>query len=162
MRKLSLSLLTIAGASILVFALAAPAVAADSVPKIVRGKTYSVNVITSFGTTFTDCFRFSATTLFIDGCGDSGPVGEVALSALSGLTGFRASVPCGGLNLVWIGTSVDGAPLPQGADVVAATAVGLSQGTSFSINGIGNASCPSSAASNGVNYTKGLATVPKQ
>ena len=162
MRKLSLSLLTGAGAAVLAVALAAPAAAADTFPKMVRGKTYSVNVLTSFGTTFTDCFRFSETTLYIDGCGDSGPVGEVALSQLSGLTGWRASVPCGGLNLVWIGTSVDGAPLPQGADVVGATAVGLSEGTSFSVNGIGNTSCPSSAVSHGLNYTKGLAIAPKK
>lgn len=160
MRKLSLSLLT--GAAALVFAVAIPAAAADATPKVVKGKTYSVNVVTSFGTTFTDCFRFSDTTLYIDGCGDSGPVGEIAISQLSGLTGWRASVPCGGLNLVWVGTSVDGAPLPQGADVAGAVAVGMSQGTSFSINAIGNPSCPSSAASNGVNYTKGLATAPKK
>ena len=162
MRKLSLSLITIAGVALLVFVLAAPAMAADSAPKMVKGKTYSVNVLTSFGTTFTDCFRFSDTTLFIDGCGDSGPVGEVPLSSLSGLTGWRASVPCGGLSLVWVGTSVDGAPLPQGADMIGSIAVGMSEGTSFTINGIGNASCPSSAASNGVNYTKGLATAPKK
>jgi hypothetical protein len=66
-----------------------------------------------------------------------------------------------GVNLVFIGTSVDGAPLPQGADVSDATAVGLAQGSSFSINGIGHARCSSSAASNGVNYTKGLATTPR-
>jgi hypothetical protein len=95
MYKLSSSLLIGIGAVVLVLALS-PTVAADLAPKLVRGKTYQVNVISSFGNTFTDWFRFSDTTVFIDGCGDAGPVGEVALSQLSGVTGWRANVPCGG------------------------------------------------------------------
>lgn len=150
------------GMLVLVSAIAIPVFAADSAPKIVKGKVYTVSVQTSFGTTFTDCFRFSDAALFIDGCGDSGPVGEVEVSALSGLTGWRAKVPCGGLNLVWVGTSVDGAPLPEGADMLGAIAVGMSQGTSFAVNGLGNPGCTASAASNGLNYIKPVTAPPKQ
>ncbi|MEO8663543.1 MAG: hypothetical protein ABI693_34120 [Bryobacteraceae bacterium] len=146
----------------LLLALTPAAFAADSTPKIVKDKTYAVTVVTSFGTTFTDCFRFTQTTLSIDGCGDSGPAGEVPLSRLSGVTGWSGKVPCGGLNLIFIGTSVDAAPLPQGADMIGGTAVGLSEGTAFSVSGIGSETCPSSAVRNGLNYTKGLAAPVKK
>ena len=126
------------------------AFAADAV----ANKVYAVNVLTSFGTSFTDCFRFTDTTFSIDGCGDSGPFKEIPISGLSGVTGWGATISCGGLNLVWMGTSVDGAPLIQGADVVGSTAIGKTQGTTFSVNGLGTDTCPLAIATNGINYTR--------
>jgi len=160
MCKKAFPTVTSGGVLSLLLALSPAAFAADSTPKIVKDKVYAVTVVTSFAGSFTDCFRFTQTTLSIDGCGDSGPVGEVPLSHLSGVTGWSAKVPCGGLNIVFMGTSLDAAPLPQGADMIGGTAVGLSQGTSFSISGIGSETCPASAVSNGLNYTKGLAAAP--
>lgn len=124
----------------------------------VDGKAYQVNVISSFGTSFTDCFRFSSGNVFeIDGCADSGPYGEAPALGTTFFTGWAGSVPCGGLNLQWVGSAVFGANFPAGggADLISATAVGESEGTTFAVNGFAVNTCPRSAAKGGMNYSKG-------
>ncbi len=139
----------------LALVVAAPAFG-DAIPKTVANKVYSVNVQTSFGTTFTDCFRFTASTLEVDGCGDSGPFTEQALFGTTFVTGWGAHVPCTGLDIIWFGTATDGTGFPggQGGDVIGGTAIGLTQGTTFSVNGIASAVCPASSVRNGLNYTR--------
>ncbi len=151
------SLVTCIGIAILVLTLCAPALAADSSPSKVKGKVFAVMVQPSFGggTTFADCFRFTDTTMAIDGCGDSGPLVEVPLL---GTTPFISlwigSVPCSGLNLVFIGTSVDGSKLPIGLDQLGGSAIGKAEGSTFSALGTAVASCPASSVKNGMNYKK--------
>ena len=88
-----------------------------------------------------DCWRFTATTVTTDQCGDVGPLIEFPLFGGSGFSLWIGRVPCGGQNLVFFGTSFDGAIFPFGGNVVSATAVGLTQGFTLAGEGFENPSC---------------------
>jgi hypothetical protein len=111
----------------------------------VKDQTYDVWVSASFDSPpfppFHDCFRFTNRRLCIDACGDCGSLSEVPLLGI-----WQARVSCGGLNLVFVGTSMDGPDTP----VIGGTAVGREQKTNFAIAGVANASCsPDAAVSRG-------------
>ena len=130
----------------LIFALTASATAAG--PSSVAGKVYDLYVSQSFAPPpfppFHDCARFTETQMCLDACGDCGaltifPMGaENPNGAL-----WIGSVPCGGLNLIAFGTSVDGAGLPgnSGGNVLGAVFVGTIQGTTFGAEGVENRAC---------------------
>jgi hypothetical protein len=124
----------------------------------VAGKTYDLRVSRGFDPQpfepFHDCLRFTKTTITTDVCGDTGPLSEIRLGSV---TLWQGTVPCGGLNLRFTGTSKDGPEIP----VLGGVVVGISEKTNFGIEGVENASCslssvPSSAPSRGGNpYAKG-------
>ena len=88
-----------------------------------------------------DCWRFTDTTVTTDQCGDVGPLVEFPLFGVPGLSLWIGQVPCGGQNLVFFGTSFDGAIFPFGGNVVSATAVGLTQGFTVAGEGFENPNC---------------------
>ena len=89
-----------------------------------------------------DCVRFTGATISSDACGDVGLFVEFPLFSTPGLTLWIGSVPCQGANLVYFGTSYDGAAvLPLGGNVMSASVVGLSQGWTLSLEGFENPSC---------------------
>lgn len=108
-----------------------------------EGKAYDFWVSRSFGVSpyepFHDCARFSDTQMYLDNCGDAGPLTTVPLNPFMRL--WIGSVPCGGLNLTWIGTMVDGSILPEGLDVVIGNGLGQTEQTSFSGEGLHNPDC---------------------
>ena len=80
--------------------------------------------------------RFTGATISSDACGDVGLFVEFPLFSTPGLTLWIGSVPCQGANLVYFGTSYDGAAvLPLGGNVMSASVVGLSQGWTLSLEG---------------------------
>ena len=88
-----------------------------------------------------DCLRFTATTMTSDACGDTGAFVEFPLFSTPGLSLWIGQVPCSGANLVYFGTSYDGAVLPLGGNVVSASVVGLTQGSTIALEGFENAAC---------------------
>ena len=88
-----------------------------------------------------DCLRFTATTMTSDACGDTGAFVEFPLFSTPGLTLWIGQVPCSGANLVYFGTSYDGAVLPLGGNTVSASVVGLTQGSTIALEGFENAAC---------------------
>lgn len=124
-------------------------VGADEGWSTVKGKTYDVWVSPSHGTPpfqpFHDCARFTQDTMTLDGCSapNTGPLTvEINLSGPV-LTVWSGQVPCGGLNLVWLGTSLDAGVLPQGADVMGASGLALDPARPFSygMEGVRNEDC---------------------
>jgi len=122
--------------------LAASASAQDTV----KNKTYDVWVSQSFATPpyapFQDCLYFPPGQVCLAQCGDCGTVAEAKIGAF-GLSFWTGTVPCGGLNLQLVGTSVDGNLLAgqSGADVAAASIVGTAQGTTFGLQGVADPLC---------------------
>jgi hypothetical protein len=112
----------------------------------VTNKTYDVWVSQSFATPpftpFHDCATFTKTKMCLAQCGDCGPLSEVQIGTTSI---WKGTVPCGGLNLVFTGTSISG---PQ-ANVIGASSVGGSEGTNFGLEGVQNQSCSLAAAAAG-------------
>ena len=88
-----------------------------------------------------DCVRFTATTISSDVCGDSGAFVEFPLFSTPGLTLWIGNLPCQGANLVYFGTSYDGAVLPLAGNVMSASVVGLTQGSTIALEGFENADC---------------------
>ena len=88
-----------------------------------------------------DCVRFTAFTIASDACGDRGPFVESTLLSTPGLTFWVGQVPCQGANLVYFGTSFNGTGLPFGGNVMSASVVGLSQGSTLALEGFENPSC---------------------
>lgn len=112
----------------------------DTAPRAsVKNKAYDVWVSPNFASPpyqpFHDCFRFSGRQLCIEGCGDEcGPISEVPLLGV-----WQARVSCGGLNLVFIGTSLDG----PATKVIGGSAAGSTESTNFGFEGVVNPSCSS-------------------
>ncbi len=108
----------------------------------VANTTYDVYVSQSFAgppyTPFHDCFRFSATQVCSDGCGDCGPFSQVNFGP-GGVSVWSAAISCGGLNLVVTGTTVGGKALP--ADVFGASMIGKEQATTFGLEGAADSAC---------------------
>ncbi len=117
-----------------------------AVTPTVMNKTYDVWVSQGFGTPpftpFHDCATFTKTKMCLAQCGDCGGLSEVQIGATSI---WKGQVPCGGLNLVFTGTSLNG---PQ-APVIGAAAVGNLEGTNFGLEGVQNQSCSLAAAAAG-------------
>ena len=88
-----------------------------------------------------DCVHFTDTTMTTDECGDTGPLVEFPLFGAPGMSFWIGQVPCGGQNFVFFGTSFDGAGFPSGGNVMAGTAVGITQGTTLAIEGFENSAC---------------------
>jgi hypothetical protein len=89
--KGSATLLTL---SLVVFSLGLARASNTSEPPDVTGNTYHVTVVSSFGTTFTDCFHFdvpAAGMLSIDGLGFPIPYKHGQLDAIG--TQFKAVSP---------------------------------------------------------------------
>jgi hypothetical protein len=130
-----------------VTALAADPPAATPVPMTVKGKVYDVWVSQSFAPPprepFHDCARFTETQMCLDQCGDCGVLQEYPVFGTPQFTFWIGRVPCGDLNLVFVGTSHDGLPGPGGmpVPVMGASAVGTTQGSSFGVEGTANMSC---------------------
>jgi hypothetical protein len=82
----------IAALGVLIFAASGLGFApVNATPADVTGKTFNVTVVSSFGTTFTDCFRFdspAAGDLTIDGLGQTVTYGHGQLDAVG--TRFKA------------------------------------------------------------------------
>ncbi|RMF84218.1 MAG: hypothetical protein D6736_19730 [Nitrospinota bacterium] len=118
-------------------------VGAEPVKAGVAGKVYDVWVSQSFTSPphdpFFDCARFGRNTMSLDKCGDSGPLTEIPINALLSL--WIGRVPCGGLNLVFIGTAIERANLPSGANVIGASGLGQTEGTNFGLEGVENPDC---------------------
>ena len=125
------------------------AVPASGIPNTVSGKVYDVWVVTSFnppGTPpFHDCARFTATAMCLDQCGDCGKLVEAPMQGGTTGTIWHGKVPCGGLDLGFIGTSFDGF---QGIGTMGAEGIGHGQGTNFGMTGAQNSSCSLAAPAN--------------
>lgn len=134
--------------------LAAPTTAQDVSPSRVKGRTYDVWVSQGFATPpfapFHDCASFTDTQMCIMGCGDCGTLTESGTSP----SFWVGRVPCGGLNLVFIGTSFDGFGTPSSKPVIGASGVGTTERTTFGLEGVENPSCTlaAGAARNGQRY----------
>jgi len=104
----------------------------------VINKTYDLWVSQSFADRpfqpFHDCATFTKTQMCLPQCGDCGPLSEVQLGPNSI---WKGEVPCGGLNLVFTGTSRNG---PATA-VIGASVVGNTEATNFAAEGIRDQSC---------------------
>ena len=131
---------------------------------IVKNKSYDLWVSQSFSTPpyapFHDCLRFPPQQACLDLCGDCGNVVETRLGL--SLTLWSATVPCGGLNLQFVGTSVDGNLFPggAGADVLGGIVRGATELTTFGAEGIANPTCTvGTAAGRGISnpYSKAAA-----
>ena len=90
-----------------------------------------------------DCWHFTDTTMTTDRCGDSGPLVEFPLFGAPGMSLWIGQVPCGGQNLVFFGTSYDGAVFPFGGNVVSGTGLSLTLGLTLAAEGFENPSCSS-------------------
>ena len=88
-----------------------------------------------------DCVRFTESTISSDACGDTGPLVEFPLFSTPGLTFWIGQVPCSGADLVYFGTSYDGAALPSGGNVMSASVVGLTEGSTLALEGFENPAC---------------------
>ena len=111
---------------------------------VVAGRTFSVWVSPSFGVSpyapFQDCARFSANQMCLDGCGDCGALVEAPLvPPLINL--WVGQVPCGTLNLVWVGTSIDLAAAPDGANVMSASGLSATSAISYAMEGVEDPNC---------------------
>lgn len=122
----------------------------------VRGKQYSIWVSPSFGVSpyppFQDCATFTQTTMDFAGCGDgqNGVIASETNLGSAALTLWVGIEPCSGLNLLAIGTSFDGSTLPIGADVMGGSIIGLTEGSSFGIEGVRD-QCPAPLSLDGGN-----------
>lgn len=127
---------------VLILALVALAAGAAE-PEGPQNLTYDVWVKASFNVEpFHDCARFSGNEMCLDGCGDCGPLVIVDSMGPSGaVTVWQARVPCGGLNLVFAGTSFDGLSFGFGANVIGGSGAGLVESTAFGIEGQENVAC---------------------
>ena len=112
---------------------------------MVANKTYEVWFSRSFDAPpfvpLRDCWHFTDTTMTTDQCGDVGPLVEFPLFGASGFSLWIGQVPCQGQNLIFFGTSYDGAIFPLGGNVVSATGVGVTQGFTLAAEGFENPSC---------------------
>jgi hypothetical protein len=119
----------------------------------VMNKTYDLWVSQGFASPpfqpFHDCATFTKTKMCLAQCGDCGALSEVQLGPVSI---WKGEVPCGGLNLVFTGTSRNGPEVP----VIGASAVGNTQRTNFGAEGVRDQSCSLASTSTSGNtlYTK--------
>ena len=88
-----------------------------------------------------DCVRFTGTTISSDSCGDTEPLVDFPLFGVPGLSLWIGYVPYGGSNLIFFGTSFDGAAFPQGGNVMSASIISASQGFTLGMEGFENPSC---------------------
>lgn len=109
----------------------------------VANKTYDLWVSQGFAGPpffpFQDCATFTKTQMCLAQCGDCGPFSEVELGPVSI---WKGRVPCGGLNLVFTGTSRNAPEIP----VIDATVVGTTQQTIFAAEGVRDQACPAFAS----------------
>ena len=114
-------------------------------PQTVVNKTYEVQLSRAFDpppyVPTRDCVRFTDTTVSTDSCGDSGGLTEFTFVGVPGLTFWVGYVPCSGVNLIFFGTSFDGAIFPLGGNVMSATVVGLNPGFTMALEGFENPAC---------------------
>ena len=107
-------------------------------PSTVANRTYDLWVSQGFAVPpffpFHECASFTKTQMCLAVCGDCGPLAEVQFGAASI---WQGRVPCGGLNLLFTGTSKNG---PEAA-VIGASVTGRTQGTNFGAEGIQDQSC---------------------
>ena len=113
---------------------------------IVSGRDYDVWVSQSFGAPpfppFHDCARFQGGQMCLDLCGDCGPILFEAplFGGGFGMTFWGAFVPCNGLNLTFIGTSLDGAGFGA-ANVMGGFGLGAAELATFGTQGVENPAC---------------------
>jgi hypothetical protein len=109
----------------------------------VQGRTFDIWVSPSFAPPphqpFFDCMRFNQTEACLDACGDCGPFTESRLKR-GQYTLWVARIPCGGLDLEFVGTSANGLG-PQPVPVLGASVLGFAQNTSFGTEGVENPTC---------------------
>jgi hypothetical protein len=121
-----------------------PVAAQNAKASRVAGRVYDVWVVQSFappGTPpFHDCARFTTNTMCLDQCGDCGPMVENPPGGAGTL--WQGVVPCGGLNLVFFGTSFDGFPAsPASKPAMGGTGLSLTEQTTFGVGGMENPAC---------------------
>ena len=117
----------------------APLIAqAPEAPSTVANRTYDLWVSQGFASPpfvpFHDCASFTKTQMCLAACGDCGALSEVQFGSASI---WQGTVPCGGLNLLFSGTSKNG---PEAA-VIGASVTGRTEGTNFGAEGIQDKSC---------------------
>ena len=114
-------------------------------PRTVVNRTYEVQLSRAFDPPpylpRRDCVRFTDTTMSTDSCGDTGLLAEFTFVGVPGLTFWIGHVPCSGVNLIFFGTSFDGAVSPLGGNVMSATVVGLNPGFTMALEGFENPNC---------------------
>ena len=119
---------------------------APVISSTVANKTYDLWVSQGFASSpfapFHDCASFTRSQMCLAVCGDCGPLSEVQFGSASI---WQGKVPCGGLNLVFAGTSKNG---PQ-ANVIGASITGTTQGTNFGAEGIRDQSCSLASSQTG-------------
>ena len=121
--------------------------ASSAEPSSVAGKVYDLYVSQSFAPPpflpFHDCARFTDRRMCLDACGDCGTLTVFPMAGNPTGAVWIGRVPCGGINLIFFGTSLDGArlPGPMGGNVLGASAIGTAEGTTFGAQGVQNDAC---------------------
>jgi len=90
---------------------------------------------------FHDCATFTAATMSTAICGGGGTLNEYPLLGIAGMTLWIGKVPCGGLNLTFIGTSIDGTAIGFAGNVMSASGLGITQKITYGVHGVQNSSC---------------------
>lgn len=90
---------------------------------------------------FHDCATFTTTTMSTAICGGGGTLSEFPILGIPTMTLWIGRVPCGGLNLTFIGTSIDGTAIGFTGNVMSASGLGITEKTTYGVHGVENSSC---------------------
>jgi hypothetical protein len=119
-------------------------VSAAGEAQTVKGKTYDLWVSQSFAgppyDPFHDCAIFTASTMSLAQCADAGPLTDVPLFGTPIFSLWLGTVPCGGLDLFFMGTSFDGSAIGA-VDVMGGFGWGITESTTFGAEGVANPGC---------------------
>jgi len=117
--------------------------APTNVNPLIVNKTFDLWVSQGFAsppfTPFEDCATFTKTQMCLARCGDCGSFSEVQMGAI---TIWKGQVPCGGLDLRFVGTARNLPEIP----VIGAAVVGELEHTNFGAEGVQDQSCLGSAS----------------
>ena len=111
----------------------------------VAGKTY--DLWASFGPGVSappvhTCIRFTATTMRVDACGpQAGELADLPLPGVPHITTWSGSVSCGGVDLVFNGSALDGLAVGLQANVFSAVAHSTTGEVAISVQGVENPAC---------------------
>ena len=140
-----------------VVALATALVTASPVPSTAANKTYDLWVVANFnepGTVpFHDCARFTANQMCLEQCGNAcGVLREKPLVPGQSGTFWLGTVPCNGLSLQFVGTTLDGI---NGVGTLGGSGHSTgSEANNYGVSGAQNAACTLAPATSGRNPYK--------
>lgn len=109
----------------------------------VAGKTYDLWMSFAPGLSTPPqhtCVRFTATTIQVDACGaGAGLLSETSVGPVS--TTWNGQVPCGGLNVTFFGSAIDGLLVGLQVNVLAALVISEPGRLAIGMEGVENPAC---------------------